>query len=87
MERTDWFRIAVQSEKLQENVTKMVQKGSRVYVEGTLRPKRYTDATGTEKTALEVIVRGKGEVVVVGRPAGEHEGYEGSSSSSHHEPL
>ena len=85
MERTDWFRIAVHNERLAEAVAKMVQKGSKVYVEGTLRPRKWTDATGTEKTSLEVLVRSKGEVVVLSR-VGEGEDHLSHHSHSH-EPL
>lgn len=80
VDRTDWFRVSVHQEKLAELVTKMVHKGSRVYVEGALRPRKWTDATGVERTSMEVLVRAKGEVVVVG---GRETDENGMGSSSH----
>lgn len=59
----------------------MVAKGSRVYVEGALKPRKWTDATGTERQTVEVVIRNKGEVVVVGKAA------DGSDSSSHHHSI
>jgi single-strand DNA-binding protein len=70
---------------MQELVQKMVLKGSRVYVEGALKPRKWIDASGIEKTTLEVVVRAKGEVVVVSRPGEQQEDHMNSSSS--HEPL
>jgi len=90
VERTDWFRVSVHQDRLQELVTKMVHKGSRVYVEGALRPRKWTDATGVERTSMEVLVRAKGEVVVVDK-SGEMDEHgmssSTSSSSSSHEAL
>lgn len=80
VDRTDWFRVSVHQEKMQELVTKMVHKGSSVYVEGALRPRKWTDATGVERTSMEVLVRAKGEVVVVGRSGDGDDNGMGSSS-------
>lgn len=71
MDRTDWFRVSVYPQALQELTTKMVQKGSRVYVEGNLRPRKWTDQQGQEHLSNEVLIRNKGEVVVVNRAADE----------------
>lgn len=84
VDRTDWFRISVHHERMQEVVKTMVQKGSRVYVEGALKPRKWTDATGTERTTVEVVIRAKGEVVVVSKAA---DGSDSHSPHSDHESL
>lgn len=58
----------------------MVQKGSRVYVEGTLRPRKWVDSNGVEKTNIEVLVRSKGEVVVVAKGREDQEGHSDNES-------
>lgn len=90
VDKTDWFRISIQHERMQENVMKMVQKGSRVYVEGTCRPRKWTDSAGVERTTVEVIVRSKGEVVVLSKAADGSDGSHGShgqGGSDNHDSL
>jgi single-strand DNA-binding protein len=55
VEETDWHNIVIKG-KLAEVVEKYLTKGSKIAVEGTLRNRKYTDASGTDKYITEIIV-------------------------------
>lgn len=52
-EHTEWFRV-VFGGKLAEVVGEYLRKGSQVYVEGSLRTRKWTDDAGAEKYSTEV---------------------------------
>jgi len=54
-EETDWFNI-VAWQKLAETCNTYLKKGQKVYVEGRLQQRKYTDKNGAERTAVEVII-------------------------------
>jgi single-strand DNA-binding protein len=53
-EETEWFNI-VAWRQLAENCERYLHKGSKVYVEGRLAQRKYTDKQGIQRTAVEVI--------------------------------
>ena len=53
-EETEWFQI-VAWRHLAELTERYLHKGSKVYVEGRLTQRRYTDTVGAQRTAVEVI--------------------------------
>lgn len=50
---TTWFRITLWN-KLAENASKYLNKGSSVYIEGRLRIEEWTDKDGKNRSTLEV---------------------------------
>ena len=52
-EQTEWHRISFFG-KTAENCGQYLKKGSAVYVEGSLRTRKYTDKDGVEKYATEI---------------------------------
>ena len=57
--RTEWHRISVYNEGLVKLVEKAVHKGSKLYVEGTIRSRKYTSQQdGAERTAVEIALQG-----------------------------
>ncbi len=52
-EETQWFNI-VAWERLAETCNNYLQKGSKVYIEGRMTSRKYTDKDGNERTAWEV---------------------------------
>ena len=55
----EWHRISVYNEGLVKLVEKAVHKGSKLYVEGTIRSRKYTSQQdGTERTAVEIALQG-----------------------------
>ena len=56
-ERTDWHRI-VANGGLAEVVEKYVKKGAKLYCEGSLRTRKYTDNNNVERWVTEIIING-----------------------------
>jgi len=53
-EETEWFNV-VAWRQLAETCERYLHKGSKVYIEGRLQQRKYTDKNGIERTAVEVI--------------------------------
>ena len=65
-ERTEWHRVVIFNEKLAEVAQKYVRKGSKVYVEGQLQTRKWTDQSGQEKYTTEVVLqRFRGELTIL----------------------
>lgn len=56
-ERTEWHRIAVYNDGLVGVVERYLRKGSKVYVEGQLETRKWTDAQGQERYTTEIALR------------------------------
>jgi len=54
-ERTDWHNIVV-SNKLAQTVDRYVHKGDKLYLEGKLRTRSYTDKAGSQRYITEIYV-------------------------------
>jgi single-strand DNA-binding protein len=80
-ERTEWHRVVIFNERLVDVVEKYVKKGSKLYVEGALQTRKWTDNTGAEKYSTEVVLqRFRGELTMLdGRGGGGSGGIGGSS--------
>ena len=55
-EKTEWHRIVIFNEKLGENAERYLKKGAKVYVEGALQTRKWTDQSGQEKFTTEVVI-------------------------------
>ena len=55
-ERTEWHRVVIFNEKLAEVAQKFVKKGSKVYIEGQLSTRKWTDQSGQERYTTEVVI-------------------------------
>jgi len=53
-DETDWFYITF-FDRLAETSNQYLKKGHKVYIEGRLQIRKYTDKTGVERTAVDVI--------------------------------
>ena len=78
-EKTQWHRIAIFNEKLGEIAEKYLRKGSKVYIEGSLESRKYTDKDGNERETFEVVIgRFRGELTLLdGRGGGSGADEEG----------
>jgi single-strand DNA-binding protein len=79
-EATEWHRV-VFNDRLAEIAGEYLRKGSQVYVEGSLRTRKWTDQQGVEKYTTEIRademkMLGKREGMGGGAPGGDDEGYE-----------
>ena len=64
-ERTEWHRIVVFSEPLCKIVDQYVKKGAKLYIEGALQTRKWTDQSGVEKYSTEVVIQGFGGTLTV----------------------
>jgi single-strand DNA-binding protein len=64
-ERTDWHRVVIFSDTLANLADQALKKGSRVYVEGQLQTRKWTDQKGEERVTTEVVLSpGRGEMII-----------------------
>ena len=82
-EKTQWHRVAIFNEKLGEIAERYVKKGSKIYIEGAIESRKYTDQSGVEKEITEIVLsRFRGELTLLdGRNAGGDAG--GGSSGGY----
>lgn len=65
-ERTEWHRISVLNDNLVGIVEKYIKKGAKVYIEGQLETRKWTDKDGVEKYTTEVVLRPfRGEITML----------------------
>lgn len=72
-DRTEWHRVVIFNEKLAEVAEKFLKKGSKIYVEGQLQTRKWTDNnTHTERYSTEVVLsRFRGELTILDARNGE----------------
>ncbi|HWB47472.1 MAG TPA: single-stranded DNA-binding protein [Stellaceae bacterium] len=76
-ERTEWHRVVIFNERLVEIAEKYLRKGSKIYVEGALQTRKWTDNQGMERFSTEIVLqRFRGELTMLdgGRGGGAMEG-------------
>ena len=56
-EKTEWHRVVIFDQNLVEIAEKYLQKGSKVYLEGQLQTRKWTDQSGQEKYTTEVVLQ------------------------------
>lgn len=71
-ERTEWHRVVIMNENLAEIAERYLRKGSKVYVQGSLQTRKWTDQSGQEKYTTEVLLGRVGaELVLLDSRGGE----------------
>lgn len=65
-ERTEWHRVVIFNERLADVAQKYLRKGSKVYLEGQLQTRKWTDQSGQERYTTEVVLgRFRGEMTML----------------------
>ena len=57
-EKTEWHRVVIFNEGLCKIVEQYLKKGSKVYLEGSLQTRKWTDKDGNDKYSTEVVLQG-----------------------------
>lgn len=75
-ERTEWHTVVLNSDGLVGVAERYLRKGSKVYIEGQLRTRKWQDASGNDRYSTEVSVGGMGGVLTMldGAPGGGGQG-------------
>src|SRR5882724_13031965 len=71
-ERTEWHNVVIFNENLAKVAEQYLKKGSKIYVEGQLQTRKYTDQAGVEKYSTEIVLQNyRGELTLLdGRGSG-----------------
>jgi single-strand DNA-binding protein len=71
-ERTEWHSVAIFSEGLAGVAERFLKKGSKIYVEGQLRTRKWQGQDGNDRYSTEVVLQGPGAVLTMldGAPGG-----------------
>ncbi len=64
-ERTEWHSVAIFSEGLAGVAERFLRKGSKVYLEGQLRTRKWQDQSGNDRYSTEVVLQGPGAVMTM----------------------
>ncbi len=85
-EKTEWHRIVIFNERLVDVAEKYLHKGSKIYIEGQLQTRKWTDQSGQEKYTTEIVLqRFRGELTMLDtRGAGDAAG--GYAEPAHEGP-
>ncbi|WP_412048971.1 single-stranded DNA-binding protein [Hoeflea sp. Naph1] len=57
-EKTEWHRVVIFNEGLCKIAESYLKKGSKVYIEGQLQTRKWTDQSGQDKYSTEVVLQG-----------------------------
>ena len=70
-EKTEWHRVVIFNENLCRIAEQYLKKGSKVYLEGQLQTRKWTDQQGVERYSTEVVLQGfRGELTLLDRAGG-----------------
>ena len=71
-ERTEWHQVVIHGEGLVGVVERFLKKGSKVYIEGSLRTRKWQDRDGNDRYTTEIVIAGMGGTLTMldGAPGG-----------------
>jgi len=73
-ERTEWHRVVLFNEGLCKIAEQYLKKGSKVYIEGQLQTRKWTDQSGADRYSTEVVLqRYRGELTMLDKGDKEQE--------------
>jgi single-strand DNA-binding protein len=64
-EKTEWHSVAIFNEGLANVAERYLRKGSKVYIEGALQTRKWTDQAGVEKYSTEIVLQGFNSVLTM----------------------
>lgn len=86
-EKTEWHRIVIFNDGLVKVVEQYVKKGAKLYIQGSLQTRKWTDQAGVEKYSTEIVLKAfDGQIIMLdGRQNNDSrsgDGYDGYGSQS-----
>lgn len=65
-ERTEWHRVVIFNDRIADVAEKYLRKGSKVYLEGSLQTREWTDKDGAKRYTTEIVLQQfRGELVLL----------------------
>ena len=81
-DRTEWHRVSIFNERIGDVAERYLRKGSKVYIEGELRTRKWKDQQGVEKYTTEVVIaQYRGNLVMLGDGQGRNDNQPGQSTT------
>ena len=83
-EKTEWHNIVIFAEKLVNIAEKYIRKGSKLYIEASIRTRKYTDSAGVDKYISEIVIQGYNDSIKMldSRQSDDSDSYSSAHSSS-----
>jgi len=86
-ERTEWHRVAIFNQGLVNVAKNYLKKGSKVYIEGQLETRKWTDQSGVEKYTTEIVLRPyRGELTMLDSRGGSEGGFSSGPAQDYSAP-
>lgn len=83
-ERTEWHRVVIFNENLAKVAESYLRKGSKVYIEGQLQTRKWTDQSGQDRYTTEIVLqRYRGELQMLDTRGGEGGGSYGGGGGGY----
>ncbi len=80
-EKTEWHRVVVFNDRVADVAERFLKKGAKIYVEGSLQTRKWTDQQGQERYTTEVVIgRFNGQLTMLDTRSGGGEGGYGGGS-------
>lgn len=64
-EKTEWHRVVIFSEGLAKVAERYLRKGSKVYLEGQIQTRKWTDKDGQDRYSTEIVLQGFSATLVM----------------------
>lgn len=82
-ERTEWHRVVIFNDALAKIARDYLRKGSKVYIEGALQTRKWTDQQGQERYSTEIVLQKfRGELTILDSKPGDDSGRPAPSGNS-----
>jgi single-strand DNA-binding protein len=80
-EKTEWHRVVIFNDNLVKVAESYLKKGAKVYIEGSIQTRKWTDQSGVEKFSTEIVLQKfRGELTMLDGRGGDSEQSEGGYS-------
>lgn len=87
-ERVEWHRVSILNDGLAGIAEQYLKKGSKVYIEGQLETRKWTDQQGVERYSTEVVLRPyRGEITLLDGRQDSGGAGQGSAGGDDHRPM
>lgn len=84
-EKTEWHRVVIFNDNLVKVAESYLRKGSKVYIEGSIQTRKWTDQSGVEKFSTEIVLQKfRGELTLLD---GKRDGSAGAADSGSSESM
>jgi len=85
--RTEWHSVVIRSDGLIGIAERYLRKGKKVYLEGSLQTRKWTDQNGNDRYSTEVVLSGPGAVMTfLDSPDGSSDRHSGNDRNQSSQP-